>query len=397
MTETFNEQIQRIKRKIPLAKRADSYLYVFGASSHKYKIKAPVALKEVLQFEEKFSFSLPECYRSFILQVGNGGLAYPNYVHDGSAAGPYYGIFPFGTSLDSMIREWGEETTEQRIIYQFTRECVLFPGMTKEEWKNLREKEENDDDFSVYRGILPIGTQGCTYFSGLILNGEPRGKVVYLDEGRQKPIFPFAKNFLSWYERWLDDIISEDSITDMPVGVALCKGETELELLEEHKNTTDPKDKLDCLCGLVRKKKLTSQTLSYIEALLVDCSEDEKKVCLRLLCKFDYNQAKPYLLELAKTDLLSFFQLSHWYAKDKNQDWLPVIRENIYTINDPETFRYCTYLLREVKKAIANEILTPYLHHSNREMRDQAAYILGSSSIEHKTSKPTKKWWQFWK
>jgi hypothetical protein len=113
--------------------------------------------------------------------------------------------------------------------------------MTDENWKNLTKNIEENDQISDYEfevelgtlwgGILPIGSQGCTYLHGIVLNGEFKGRVVNLDIDRQKPQFTFETNFLDWYERWLDEVISGELITKTPSWFGYTKGGTEEELL----------------------------------------------------------------------------------------------------------------------------------------------------------------------
>ena len=41
-----------------------------------------------------------------------------------------------------------------------------------------------------------------------MIEGEFRGRIVNLDFDLDKPVFAFESNFLDWYERWLDEVIS---------------------------------------------------------------------------------------------------------------------------------------------------------------------------------------------
>lgn len=208
------EQIQRIKRKLILAKEADFKYQTFGSSYHQYFIGEVVSETEITNLEREYSITFPSCYRSFLTQVGNTGKSYAN-----SAAGPFYGIYPLGKRISELV--------------EFPKECLnqpvkIYPNMTKKYWAELTKKIREDDELSddeferemgkIYSGILPIGSQGCSYIHAILLNGEHRGKVVNLDfdiEGSM-PIFTFENNFLDWYERWLDEIISGDLIKDTP-------------------------------------------------------------------------------------------------------------------------------------------------------------------------------------
>ena len=87
----YNEQIERIQNKLGKAREKDCFFRVFGASHHKYKIGKVLSLDEIMLFEEKFSVKLPDCYKAFLMNIGNGGISINR-----SAAGPYYGIYPLG-------------------------------------------------------------------------------------------------------------------------------------------------------------------------------------------------------------------------------------------------------------------------------------------------------------
>lgn len=367
----YSKQIQRIKTKIPEAKRADRRCKVFGASSHKYEISKPVTQYEVSAFEMKYSIELPACYKAFVLQIGNGGIGY-----NGSAAGPFYGIYPFGTRVNELIYD----NTEKYL----KNDSVIYPGMTDDYWKelvkNIEENDLSDDDFEeamgvIYGGVLPFGSQGCSYLHGIILNGQYKGRVVNLDVDRQKPHVAFEANFLDWYERWLDEIVSGELLKDGPSWFGYSKGGSEEELLDSYIASDDKKSREDCLAGLLDKNALKEETLKRVENL-IENSAEHKLPLIKLLCKSSYEKAKPYLLELIKDDLLSVFQFVFWYAKNNSNEWLSIITENVSRINDKETFRFCTYLLEE-SKINYGDIVIPFTKSEDEEIRSQAFYSLG--------------------
>ena len=129
--ENYLSQIDRIKTKLVKAKQADKSFKVFGADSHKYVVNKPVKIDDVKSVENKFSIQLPECYKSFILQIGNGGRAYSN-----SAAGPFYGIYPLGSNINELI----DENIEQYLGNQ----CILKPGFSDDEWTVITSRIEDD-------------------------------------------------------------------------------------------------------------------------------------------------------------------------------------------------------------------------------------------------------------
>jgi hypothetical protein len=222
----FTGQIQRIRDKLQEAKKADKDLKVFGAERHKYIINPPASESDISEFEKKYHIQLPECYKAFITQVGNGGISYAN-----SAAGPYYGIYPPGTNIDDLICDNAE-------IY-LKDDCVIYPEMTDEYWnslkKNIYVKDISDEEFErksagIYGGILPVGSQGCTFIHGIVLNGPWKGHVVNLDMNGAKPQFAWENNFLDWYERWLDEVISGELIRETPAWFGYNKAEEEIKV-----------------------------------------------------------------------------------------------------------------------------------------------------------------------
>lgn len=205
----LSKQTTRIKNKLKRAKEYDKDFKVFGANSHRYFIKPPVGSPEIKRFEEEYHVILPRCYKAFLLEIGNGGSSYLN-----SAAGPYYGIFPLGEEVDFIVEN------NRQILSQPAK---IYPNMTDQEWERLIQQAEEEEWRSnqyylevLYAGVLPIGSQGCAYLHAMILNGEHTGRVVNLDMEEGKPLFTTDNNFLDWYERWLDEILSSKSLTNHP-------------------------------------------------------------------------------------------------------------------------------------------------------------------------------------
>ncbi|SEM45986.1 SMI1 / KNR4 family (SUKH-1) [Chitinophaga rupis] len=369
----YNEQVQRIKQKLPAAKKADRRLKVFGAESHKYTLNKPATAEEVTQFEQQYAIELPECYKAFLLQIGNGGNAHAN-----SAAGPFYGIYPLGGNVDELIYD----TVEKHL----KNDCVIYPKMPDDYWAALTQKINDDDNLSdedyenekgrILGGILPIGSQGCSYLHGIILNGPYKGRVVNLDTDFQKPKFTYESNFLDWYERWLDEVISGQLMQEGPRWFGYSMGGSDDQLLKLFLSAKDEEQKADCLNGLLNKYTLQKEIVQNIEQQVFQHTPGINAQLLQILCKFDYEKAKPYLIELVKTDLLSVFQFVYWYAKDKSKEWAPVIEANISRIDDGETFRFCTYLLTEIQSNFG-PLIIPFTEKKDENIRVTAFYTLG--------------------
>ena len=381
----MKEQLQRIQQKLAQAKAADKDLEVFGASSHKYHLNPPVSEAEVLAFEEKYGVSLPEDYRAFVQTIGNA-----NAQKLETMAGPYYGLYAFGTQVDDLLYEGSE-------IY-LKAPCALSPDMTQEEWESLSdplltdEEEEDEEEgyvievedkyfaerAKVFGGLLPLGSQGCTYYHALVLNGKYAGRVVNVDLDLAQPKFAFETNFLDWYERYLDEVISGQLLDDRPTWFGYHRGEPAEVLLNEYEHTTDRKTQTDCLEGVYHKKPpLESALLGKIEKLIALNNED-RDFLIEILCQSSYERAKPYLQTLVTEKPKKVFQFIWWYAQDHCADWVPAVKELLPTINDKEMFNFATYLLTEATDNFEEDIL-PFTNNVNPRIRLTAYYTLGKS------------------
>ena len=373
----MKEQLLRIQQKLAQAKEADKNLEVFGADAHQYHLNPPVSEAEVLAFEKKYGVQLPECYRAFMLTIGDAKTKKSDFI-----AGPYFGLYAFGTSVDSLLYE--------KIETYLKAPCNLSPDMTQEEWETLsdpllpsEEEEEDDDDkyfaerAKVFGGLLPLGSQGCTYEHALVLNGKYAGRVVNVDLDLAQPKFAFETNFLDWYERYLDEVISGQLMDDRPTWFGYHRGEPAEELLNEYEQTPDRKTQTACLDGVYHKRPpLSEKVLDRIETL-ISLNNEDRDFLIEILCQSSYERAKPYLQTLVTEKPKKVFQFIWWYAQDHCADWVSAVKELLPTINDEETFNFATYLLAETEDF--EEDILPFTDNANPQIRSTAYYTLGES------------------
>lgn len=374
----MKEQLHRIQQKLAQAKAADKNLEVFGADAHQYHLNPPVSEAEVLAFEKKYGVQLPECYRAFMLTIGDAKAKKSDFI-----AGPYFGLYAFGTSVDSLLYEKTETYLKAP--------CNLSPDMTQEEWETLsdpllssEEEEEEDDDkyfaerAKIFGGLLPLGSQGCTYEHALVLNGKYAGRVVNVDLDLAQPKFAFETNFLDWYERYLDEVISGQLIDDRPTWFGYHRGEPAEELLNEYEHTTDRKTQTDCLEGVYHKKPPLEPTLLDKIEKLIALDNEDRTFLIEILTQSSYERAKPYLQDLVTKDPKKVFQFVWWYAKDYCAEWVSVVKELLPTITDERTFDFATYLLTEGDDNF-EEVILPFTDNENPQIRSTAYYTLGES------------------
>lgn len=157
----------------------DPDLRRFGASTHKYQLNPPLAQAKVEAFERRWNITLPESYRSFIIDVGNGG------------AGPYYGLYRVGDT-DPLLDPDGPLL------------AMPFPHVTAWNADSLPPQDE-DAYFSDEQiaGSLALAHFGCGDFLRLVITGEARGEVWQDGRGGDYGIWPVAADFADWYAEWL--------------------------------------------------------------------------------------------------------------------------------------------------------------------------------------------------
>ena len=372
---SHSEQIQRIKTKLTSAQQADKERKVFGADTHQYRIKPPAPEREVGAFEERFSLVLPECYRSFLTSLGNGGESYC-----GSAAGPFYGIYPLGHGVDELA---------ERPTSHLNKPAIINPSMTCEEWDRLIGRIKDDDEISneefekerekIYGGLLPIGSQGCTCIHALVLNGPHAGRVVNLDLDLQRPQFAFEINFLDWYERWLYEVIAGYLTQGDPTWFGYTMGGDDNQLMHAYAEATSRDTKLEALKGLA---KLTSATEENCRRLLELCGEENAEIrhlALAMLTKFAYLMARQSLhahILGDDCDCLAACQNINWYAKNKASEWSDLLRSRLPRVNAPETFRFISYLLLESGVDFGEDFRS-FCTHEVEDIRVTVFYSLG--------------------
>jgi hypothetical protein len=198
--------------------RRDPRRKVFGAASHDYRLNPPLPAAVVEAFEGRHGVSLPEDYRRFITEIGNGG------------AGPYCGLFPFGKDDDRAWEGGGlvgdpskpfPHTPAWNVSESFwLGEPDPPEGTPLEEVDRLweawdRELEEHYWDPAIMDGAIPICHLGCALRQWLVIHGERRGHVWNDFRADCRGLSPLlggsgeAVTFTDWYTGWLDDSLRD--------------------------------------------------------------------------------------------------------------------------------------------------------------------------------------------
>lgn len=202
--------VGKLRSQLKKAGERDRDLSRFGAYSHKYQLDPPASEEAVAAFEARFGLSLPEGYRSFLLWIGDGG------------AGPFYGLYPL-------------DTVEPRRLPDYDGGAVL-----------------------------PLGTQGCTLMTGLVLDGPDRGKVIYYDEDRCGPPTVMREpDFLAWYERWTREVIAGYDDEEMYFGLYL-DGKPQ-ELMELYEGMPDVQTRIEIVESCYKFQELPSKQKTFFK------------------------------------------------------------------------------------------------------------------------------------
>jgi hypothetical protein len=202
-----SKRIQTILKKLQRLQQKDSQFKYFGASHHRYTLNKPIDEKALQEFEDQYRIHLPEGYRAFLCEAGNGG------------AGPFYGILPLERVLYADIdRPDEKEKISPGLSFVYTEPwnrdiCTEAGGDEKKQM----ELEEQYFDVQHINGCIRICNYGCGNFISLVVNGSEYGHVWADDRISDNGIYPFLYEFsrgiirytfLDWYEEWLDHYLS---------------------------------------------------------------------------------------------------------------------------------------------------------------------------------------------
>ncbi len=201
-TTRVTRQIMSIRAKIDRLKLRSNVAPI-GATTR--PLGACLSEDQIVDFEITLGCRLPEDYRRFLLEIGNGGL------------GPGLGLTPFGS--ESLI--------DPRIpVGALDKLNPSAPFVYREDWNlpalktALEEQSKNLDELQTYYfateridGSIRIADLGCGAIALLVLNGPQRGRIWLDFRGTFGGITPAAPadsaagtlSFLEWYEAWLDD------------------------------------------------------------------------------------------------------------------------------------------------------------------------------------------------
>jgi hypothetical protein len=205
-----------VRERLIELKSLDRELQLFGAEGHQYQLNPLMSEADVADYERQQSISIPEDYRHFITEIGNGG------------AGPFLGVV-------GLPPEWQWDMASPFLYTQYTQDVSDSAKLIDE----LDESDESDENYDeIYErlslkywtetngnGAIEICGYGCALSFYLVLNGSERGNIWFnatadfngfspvtlnRSESHDKQWCSFGKDtserisFGKWYEAWLD-------------------------------------------------------------------------------------------------------------------------------------------------------------------------------------------------
>ncbi len=348
MSGLHHHVIERILEKLRLVRARR--LSCFGSDKHQFQLNPPASEHQLARFEGEHHVVLPSDFRAFLKVAGNGG------------AGPYYGIDPLEQCCD--IADWDDMVSSEVAL---TLPCPLSPEMSREsDWN-----EQFEEGVSPFQGVLAIGTQGCTYMMGLIVSGEYAGRVVYLDADYEPPYVVREPDFLSWYERWLDELLAENDMFWFGYGI----GGNEASLLPMLADVTlSDEQRLEVVWALGRLKSLSPEGREQSVRMLQDPSPAVRAAGCHLLAKFENDEGLRHLPSLLQDESESVRQAAIYPAmRWRGDDWTEAVTKMLFAKNK-EVSRTAFYQLQRANKLSQNLLRELLIVAPDHEVRASAAY-----------------------
>jgi hypothetical protein len=214
--------------KLDRLRSADPAFLATGAGEHRYRHAPRIPAAWLEWCERRYGIRLPEQYRRYIGEVGNGG------------AGPWYGLQRFGflPSEEAAPQAFFADTYRETRSEWFTgtgRSMIWYmPDGAESDGFELRfydalkrlagDPEALADPFPFEDGAVPdevlwreargrhwplsgvwwLAHYGCGIDDLLVLNGPRSGEVWQCDFANGSGAARIAGSFAEWYDAWLD-------------------------------------------------------------------------------------------------------------------------------------------------------------------------------------------------
>lgn len=325
----MKERLSVIKEKLKKLSAQDKDLEVFEAGTHQYQLKDKISEKELSAFEKKHQVSLPEEYRLFLTELGNGG------------AGPYYGLHDLEKGLEEAILYSNDENEKPA-----TPLAIDFPFSNKAAADYIQAymaaKAAGDEDLveplelpDTLTGVIFLCEYGCGWSYCLVVKGEQQGTVWFHGENMQ-PCFKGDKQlgFFDWYENWLDDSIASFS-----------NEEDEKEPYDEHAIVVD-------LTGR-ELKKLPEGIGAAVNLKKLILSNNDLKVFPEIITSFSQLRTLDLSMNPAKKIPASIGQLKNLKRLSINYGYITALPEEFARLQKLESLEmYYAYEMKQLPDVV---------------------------------------------
>jgi hypothetical protein len=300
----MTDWIARLMAKLDRLRRADPEFIAYGAADHWYRLGPKLTPSWVAWLEAKYGIELPEPYRRFLLEAGNGG------------AGPHNGLMRFGyiespdqvpsdvgtgaareTEYPSGFRRGWEErylpdgTPSDGFEVRFYDSMRMLAGgtdvlarpfpFTERSYANDRALEMLGGGTTGFGGrprwnvpgALYVSLFGCGATQMLVLNGPWAGAIWMQDPGSDNGYHLESESFEAWYSDWLER------------GLEFCARSLNYRRLLSLFATADPSE-ARALEQLLRSRG-------------IGCEVEAGKTTVLLVCKDQAEDARPLIDDFA--------------------------------------------------------------------------------------------------
>lgn len=187
---------------IELSKR-DPELLVYGACEHRYRLLPRIEEHKVNDFEKKYQLKLPDDYREFIIEHGNGG------------AGPEFGILPFEPEKMYDFRLESEDSLKPGELFPH-RKAWNAEWIASFDFENERPEDSLLEQYwstDLIAGSVFLSHYGHGDIYILVVKGYEAGHVWFDGRANYSGVFPENENgkrlnFSEWYLDWLDKALN---------------------------------------------------------------------------------------------------------------------------------------------------------------------------------------------
>ena len=187
-----------------LATATDDGRQPFGFEKHEFYLYPPADSEFVQFIEESNGIRLPDDYREFILELGDGG------------AGPAYGLNRFLTAI-SEDRLDKHLTTILGMPFPHEQDYApqtdpKFTSYYDPDHGGSIEISPEHSEWHYYNIDLVAGTivlcdEGCGYQHRLVVNGPSYGEIWMDNRSGDGGFNRLCGTFTAWYTRWLNNVV----------------------------------------------------------------------------------------------------------------------------------------------------------------------------------------------